>query len=292
MAWVDSVSDAFARPGLSVTCGKNNGMNLAEGKSVDRRKKFDKPTHTSLLCAIAATGLVLAPTACSTNSGHPVASSSTSTSAAATTSVKAAPGTQQSAAETVAIGTSGVRCFAGQTTVACETMDHKGLWAEGKRAFSFVRTDNSGGGVEPGFAPGQHVQNIAVGDLVFIDTSGCGHVGPTDPASTGPTVPNVATANCDGVTISASVTAANSKNIILGVISKVNAAGLTVCATDTELDIPIPPPAEAGAAVYRPNPGQQLNSGQSIRVKNYWTFALKDDTLTISSPGGTTTVRV
>ncbi|WP_162625455.1 hypothetical protein [Mycolicibacterium llatzerense] len=244
--------------------------------------------------AAATFGLVLvtALVGCSANSGHPVATPSTTTSAAASTSATAAPGAQQSAAETITIGTSGVRCFAGQTTVACATMEHKGLVAEGKRAYSFVRTDNPQGGVEPGFAPGQHVQTIAAGDLLFIDTSGCAPTGPVAPEHTGPKEPNVSTANCDALTISAAVTAANSKNIILGVITKVSAEGLTVCATDTVFDIPIPPPAEAGAAAFRPGAGQQLNSGQSIRAKDYWSFALKDDTLTISSPGGATTVRV
>ncbi|GLB86832.1 hypothetical protein SRL2020028_60880 [Mycobacterium kiyosense] len=234
--------------------------------------------------AMLGAAMMAALVGCSSNSGQPVDSSSVSTSAAASTPTKTAAAAQQSEAETIAIGTSGVRCFAGRTTVACVTIDQKGLMVEGKHAFSFVRTDDPGGGVEPGFAPGQHVQTIAVGDLVFLDTSGCAPAGSKEP--------NVFTANCTALTISSAVTAANSAHIILGVISKASAEGLTVCATDTVFDIPIPPPAEAGAAVFRPGAGQQLNAGQSIRAKNYWSFALKGDTLTISSPGGATNVRV
>lgn len=240
---------------------------------------------SNALRALLGAGLVIAPTACSTNSDHPAATSSSSVTASTTTSSEhAAPSVQGSAADTINIGASGVRCFAGQKTVACVTMEHKGLTTEGNRAFSFVRTDNPEGGVEPGFAPGKHPQAIAAGDLVFIDTSNCRNAGTADP--------NVAVANCNALMISDSVIAANSKNVIVGIISRVSAQGLTVCAADTVFDIPVPPVANAGRAVYRPDAGQQLNSGQSIKVRNYWGFTLKDETLTISSPGGVTIVHV
>lgn len=243
-------------------------------------------THRSnALHALVAAGLVITPTACSTNSDQPAATSSSSVTASTTTSSEhAAPSVQGNTADTINIGTSGVRCLAGQKTVACVTMDHKGMTTEGNRAFSFVRTDNPEGGVEPGFAPGKHPQTIAAGDLVFIDTSNCRNAGTTDP--------NVSISNCNALMISDSVIAANSKNVIVGIISKVSAQGLTVCATNTVFDIPVPPVANAGRAVYRPDAGQQLNSGQSIKIRDYWGFALKDETLTISSPGGVTIVHV
>ncbi|SLG16962.1 Uncharacterised protein [Mycobacteroides abscessus subsp. abscessus] len=247
--------------------------------------KGNSVTHRSnALHALLAAGLVIAPTACSTGSDHPAATSSSSVTASTTTSEHAAPSVQGSTADTINIGASGVRCLAGQKTVACVTMDHKGLTTEGNRAFSFVRTDDPEGGVEPGFAPGKHPQAIAAGDLVFIDTSNCRNAGTADP--------NVAIANCNALMISDSVIAANSKNVIVGIISRVSAQGLTVCAADTVFDIPVPPVANAGRAVYRPDAGQQLNSGQSIKVRDYWTFTLKDETLTISSPGGVTIVHV
>ncbi len=243
-------------------------------------------THrSSALHALVAAGLVIAPTACNANSDHPTTTSSSSVTASTTTSSEhAAPSVQGSTADTINIGTSGVRCLAGQKTVACVTMDHKGMTTEGNRAFSFVRTDNPEGGVEPGFAPGQHPQAIAAGDLVFIDTSNCRNAGTADP--------NVSISNCNALMISDSVIAANSKNVLVGIISKVSAQGLTVCATNTVFDIPVPPVANAGRAVYRPDAGQQLNSGQSIKVRDYWGFTLKDETLTISSPGGVTIVHV
>lgn len=249
--------------------------------------KGNSVTHRSsaLHALVVAAGLVITPTACSTNFDQPAATSSSSVTASTTTSSEhAAPSVQGSTADTINIGTSGVRCLAGQKTVACVTMDHKGMTTEGNRAFSFVRTDNPEGGVEPGFAPGQHPQTIAAGDLVFIDTSNCRNAGTADP--------NVSVSNCNALMISDSVIAANSKNVIVGIISKVSAQGLTVCATNTVFDIPVPPVANAGRAVYRPEAGQQLNSGQSIKIRNYWSFALKDETLTISSPGGVTIVHV
>lgn len=222
---------------------------------------------------------------CATKPERPTAASSSTFAAAPTsTSAKVPAPVQENAADTIDVGTSGVRCLVGKETVACVTMEHKGMVAEGKRAFSFIRTDNPHGGVELGFAPGQHVENIAPGDLLFIDTSNCQHADAPEP--------NVSTANCNTFTISSSVNAANSKNIIIGIISKVSAAGLTVDATDTVFDLPVPPPAQAGQAVYRPNPGQQLNSGQSITVRDYWNFKLDDKTLTIGSPQGVTNVDV
>lgn len=271
---------------MPLTCSSGAAPAMAAPSSRSSNKGNSVTHRSSALHAlVVAAGLVITPTACSTNFDQPAATSSSSVTASTTTSSEhAAPSVQGSTADTINIGTSGVRCLAGQKTVACVTMDHKGMTTEGNRAFSFVRTDNPEGGVEPGFAPGQHPQTIAAGDLVFIDTSNCRNAGTADP--------NVSVSNCNALMISDSVIAANSKNVIVGIISKVSAQGLTVCATNTVFDIPVPPVANAGRAVYRPEAGQQLNSGQSIKIRNYWSFALKDETLTISSPGGVTIVHV
>lgn len=228
----------------------------------------------------AAVGLVIviSPTACSSSPEQPATTSSTTIAASTRTSESAPPSAQEGSAETIVIGTSGARCFVGQMTVACATMERKGMYADGKRLFSFVRTKNQQAGMEPGFAPGQHVTNIATGDLILMNPGNCD-------------LPNTSQSDCVPFTIAAAVDAANSKDVTVGIIAKVSTAGMTIFSDDTRFDIPIPPPAEAGRAVYRANAGQQLNSGQSTHVRD-WSFTFNDKTLTINGPTGVTIVEV
>lgn len=243
---------------------------------MNRSKQFDNSViRTSAMFAIPVVTLMTVLVGCSEKPQHPNASSSASATAPTSTSEQVPAPVRENAADTLDIGTSGVRCLVGKATVACVTMEHKGMWADGERTFSFVRPK---GGVAPGFRPGQHVENVAAGDLVLMTPGNC------DLSNTNP--------NCEPFTIIAAADDAHSKGVAIGIISRViPGQGLTICSEDTQFDIPIPAPAEAGSAVYRPNPGQQLNSGQSITVRE-WSFTLNNETLTISGPTGVTTVQV
>jgi hypothetical protein len=248
-----------------------------EGVSVICSRSAARPSKA--VGVVPVIGLMMIA-ACSTNSHQPkkapTVESSVSTSPSRSTELPVQG--QGAAADTITIGVSGVRCLAGKTTVACVTMEHRGMVADGKRTFSFIRTITPEAGVEPGFAPGQHVTNITAGDLVLFDPGNCDE-------------PNTSPATCIPLTINSEITTTNNKAIRIGTISKASPEGLTICADDTVFDIPIPPPAEAGRAVYRPNAGQQLNPGQPITIRD-WTFALHDQTLTITYSTGATTVQI
>lgn len=233
--------------------------------------------HTPRVTAVSVIVLTVILAACSAKPHHPQSISATSTPAAPSPATPPSVQSHGVAADTITIGTSGVRCLAGKTTAACVTAEHRGMVADGKRTFSFIRNINGQSGVEAGFAPGQHVTDITAGDLVLFDPGNCDE-------------PN-APPNCVPLTIQSEISDSNSKTIDIGTISKAGPEGFSISSGDTVFDIPMPPPAQAGRAVYRPNPGQLLTPGRSITVRE-WTFALNDQTLTIIYPTGTTTVQL
>lgn len=93
---------------------------------------------------------------------------------------------------------------------------------------------------------------------------------------------------CNSVSLTSTIHEKDN-DILVGVVSEVGVADLTMRLTDNE--IPIPLPKAPASVFYRPNPGQQLSADQPVRIRQ-WKFALHGNTLTIEGPNGPTDIGV
>lgn len=122
-----------------------------------------------LLTSTAAAGLVIILAGCGSSPSQPAAAISTASSAAPTAiSPPPAVRTKTVMADTITIGTTGVRCFVGNASAACAATtrpfkdgDHR-YWTA---VFSLTGPRT----LEPGFQPGEPVDpsQLEVGDLAL-----------------------------------------------------------------------------------------------------------------------------
>jgi hypothetical protein len=227
--------------------------------------------------ALALAAMMTALIGCSA-SNHPAAESTTSTAAPAS----APPAPKSVRVDTLDVGSTGVRCFIGNTSFAC-VANARPMTLGQLHAWSAVGADAPPGNLEPGFTPGALAPQPAVGDVAFIDASSCNSApGHTQPGATA--APMV----CRSINLTSTIRDTDT-DILVGVISRVGAADLTIRFTESEMTIPLP---EAPASVfYRPSPGQQLTPDQPVKIRK-WTFSLHGDTLTIAGPNGPTDIGV